>query len=88
VLIPLFCRSGKSLNEVREEIKEAERLRLKKWSEGWEKRSREDEGTAASTKETFPKTSSSHPTLTQRKTSRKDNSPVKVTKSRTHSNLF
>ena len=85
MLIPLFCRSGKSLNEMRQEIKEAERLRLKKWSEEQEKRLREEEATATSTKGTSSETSTSQPTPVQRKTSRKDNSPVKVLKSRTHS---
>jgi hypothetical protein len=38
VLIYSSCRLGKSLDEIRQEIKEAERLRLKQWSEEREKK--------------------------------------------------
>lgn len=71
----LLHRWGKSLNEIRQEIKEAEDLRLKKWSKDHERRLQEEE---AATK-TPPEASTNRPTPAQRKIGRKDSSPVKVT---------
>jgi len=74
----LFCRLGKSLHEIRQEIREAERVRLKQWSEEREKKLQEEEAAAASTQETSSGASTSRRTPAPRKTSREDNSPVKV----------
>lgn len=80
VLILPSRRLGKSLNEMRQEVKEAERLRLKKWSEEREKRLAEEEETeSVAAQETSSGAPTSRPAPAQRKTSRKDNSPVKVT---------
>ncbi|KAF9654262.1 ATP11-domain-containing protein [Thelephora ganbajun] len=68
---------GKSLNEIRQEIKEAERFRLKQWSEERGKKLQEEEAAAASAQQTSSGASTSGPTPAPRKTSRKDNSPVK-----------
>ena len=74
------------MNEVRQEIKEAERLRLKQWSEEREKKLREEETAAAAAQDTSSGTSTNRPTIAPRKISRKDNSPVKVRKICTRQN--
>ena len=79
VLILPSRRLGKSLKEMRQEVKEAERLRLKKWSEERENRLQEEVTASVAAQETPSGVPTSRPAPTQRKTSRKDNSPVKVT---------
>lgn len=78
VLISPLLRLGKSLNEIRQEIKEAETLRLKKWSEEREKKLQEEEAVATAAEGTSSGASTSRPTPIQKKINRKDNSPVKV----------
>ena len=80
MLISHLCRLGKSLNEIRQEIKEADRLRLKEWSEEQEKRLQAEEAATASAKETTSRAPTGRPTPALKKTIRKDNSPVKVPK--------
>ena len=63
VLISPLNRLGKSLNEMRQEIKEAERLRLKKWSEEREKRSQEEGAIAVAAKEISSGVSTGRPAL-------------------------
>ena len=69
---------GKSLNEIRQEVKDAERTRLKQWSEERERKLQEEEAAAASAQETPSRASTTRPTPAPRKINRKDNSPVKV----------
>jgi hypothetical protein len=71
-------RLGKSLNEIRQEVKEVESLRLKKWSEERKTRLQEEKAAAVAAGETQSGVSTSLPTPTQRKTNRNDNPPVKV----------
>ena len=78
MLISYLCRLRKSLNEIRQEIKEADRLRLKEWSEDQEKRSQAEETAAASARKTASGAPTGRPTPALKKTIRKDNSPVKV----------
>lgn len=78
MLISPSCRLGKSLSEIRQEIKDAENLRLKKWSEEREQKLQGEETEVASAKQTPPGDLGIRPATTQKKTGRKDNSPVKV----------
>ena len=80
MLISHLCRLGKSLNEIRQEIKEADRLRLKEWSEEQEKRSQAEETAAASAEETTSGAPTGRPAPALKKAIRRDNSPVKVPK--------
>jgi len=75
-----FRRLGKSLNEIRQEIKEAESLRLKQWSEERERKPHEEDAIATPSQKTSSGVSTSRPDPAPRRTSRKDNSPVKVQK--------